>query len=95
MKKYFSAKIKWISLEDGGRKKIPPEGTRYCPIIKIDNQSVYEDWSIDFTCPNWTLYDTVKFCFLIEDAPVGMIRVGSSYNLYEGKKKVAVIKIIE
>ena len=94
MKRYFSSKIKWISYEEGGRKMIPPEGTRYCPLIRIKNQNSFQDWSIDFICPNFAKKEIIKFCFLAENAPVEIIKLGNTYSIYEGSKRVAILEIL-
>lgn len=95
MKKYFISQIDWIPYEEGGRKKVPPEGVRYCPLIRINGLVGYEEWSIDFICPNFEKTNIIKFQFLVEDAPCELIEKNMNYNIYEGNRKVAKIKIIE
>ena len=53
MEDKFVASIKWISHKKGGRKEEPKEGTRYCPLIRIYKVIGYEEWSIDFICPDF------------------------------------------
>lgn len=95
MKKYFICQIDWISYEEGGRKKIPSKGVRYCPLIRINGAVSYEEWSIDFICPDFKETDLIKFQFLVDDAPCELIEKNMDYNIYEGNRKVARLKIIE
>lgn len=90
MNNEFCAHIEWIPYEKGGRKSIPPIGTRYCPIIRTANN---EGWSIDFIVPDSMNSDMFMFRFLSDSAPRDLICVGKSYDVYEGLKKVARIYI--
>lgn len=94
MKKMFLSKIKWIAYENGGRRMIPPKNTRYSPIMRIDAHT-NQDWSIEFICPDFNGTDMINFCFLSEDAPYNKVTCNVWYNVYEGNKKVAEIKIVE
>ncbi len=69
MNKDFISQIDWISYEEGGRKKIPSEGVRYCPLIRIGRAIGYDEWSIDFICPDFEETNLIKFRFLVDDAP--------------------------
>lgn len=95
MKRYFTSSIKWISYEDGGRKKLPPKGIRYCPLLRINHNDDFEDWSIDFICSDYAKTDIIEFKFLVDDAPYELIEVSEEYDVYEGSKKVAQVKIID
>lgn len=76
MRKYFVASIKWTSFEDGGRKVIPKQGTRYCPLIRINDDGKNIDWSIDFVCPDFTQGSNIEFRFLVDKAPSDLIKKG-------------------
>lgn len=91
MGKYFSAQIDWISLENGGRKTIPPDGTRYSPIIKVADKDFYGDWSVDFICTKIINGNQmiVNLSFLSPNAPESMLEKGKKIYLLEGDKKVA------
>lgn len=95
MKKYFISSIEWISYEKGGRKKLPVKGTRYCPLLRIYHNNVFEDWSMDFVCPDYTETDIIEFKFLVDDAPYELLKISEKYDVYEGNKKVAQVKIID
>lgn len=95
MKKHFAATINWISYEKGGRKKALKEGARYCPLIRIVHGADYEEWSIDFICPDFTKTKVIDFTFLADAVPSHMLEKNTSYGIYEGSKKVAEIEIIE
>lgn len=93
MKRIYIAKIKWVSSYDGGRKRPPSEGVRYCPIVMFDEKDNCR-WSIDFICPNFEITNLIRFTFLSDDAPMDKIKIGFEYYLYEGNKKVAQINVI-
>ncbi len=92
MKSYYIAKIEWVSFEKGGRRVIPPIGTRYCPLIMLDDEKE-KKWSIDFVCPDFNKTDLIEFSFLVDGAPTEKIILKKTYDLYEGKKKVAKLYI--
>lgn len=94
MGRYFKAIISWIKFENGGRKNIPEQGTRYCPLIRIYKGQSHIEWSIDFICPDFTKTFNIEFKFLSDAAPTHMIQMGETYEIYEGNKKVAEIKKI-
>ena len=94
MKTCFISKIEWVSAENGGRKRIPPAGTRYCPIISLDdNEEAVIMWSIDFICPDFTKTNMIEFSFLADDAPIEKIVLNEKYYLYEGNKIIAMVYI--
>ena len=95
MKKGFKAKINWMMHKDGGRKNLPSQGTRYCPLIQINSGEKQSVWSIDFVCPNFKETNIISFTFLVEDAPDELLESNKIYNIYEGAKKVAELEIIE
>lgn len=95
MRKYFIANIKWISFEKGGRKTLPREGTRYCPLVRMYKDNDVLDWSIDFICPNFYKTNSIKFKFLVENAPTDLIEKDMKYGIYEGSKHVAEIRIVD
>lgn len=83
--------IKWISYEDGGRKKVPPKNTKYCPIIKFDDIDMDGDWSILFYCTeiNEHCEEVVNMKFLSDNAPSELLISDRKFALYEGRKMVA------
>lgn len=93
MEEYFEALIKWISAEEGGRKELPRQGTRYCPIIRLTEEKNNVDWSIDFVCPDFSESSEIEFEFLADRAPRWLVKTGIQYGLYEGRKKVAEIVV--
>ena len=95
MKKYFIAHIYWKSFREGGRRKIPPEGTRYCPLLDFSCKNLNAQWSIDFICPNFEETDKIEFKFLVDDAPCELLEVGEFYDVREGGKVVAKIKLLD
>ena len=94
MRSVFIARIKWIPFEDGGRSVLIPQGVRYCPIIHIPSNKSTIEWSIDFISPNFKETDIIEFKFLSNNAPEELLKCGEIYGLFEGPKKVAIIKIL-
>ena len=92
--RYFIANIAWIPYEEGGRKKRPPKGTRYCPLISIYRNGNCEMWSIDFICPDFDETKTIEFNFLVNDAPSDLVRNNVFYDVFEGNRKVAKIFVL-
>lgn len=92
---YFTANIKWVNNENGGRRTFPPKGTRYCPLIRLDDGKKSMDWSIDSICSDFKYTNKIIFKFLANNAPEDLIIVGQQYELYEGKRKVAEISILK
>lgn len=93
MSNYFNASIVWKSFEEGGRRKIPMEGTRYCPLIHLLDEGKHVEWSIDFICPNFSETNIITFCFVAEEAPYDLLQLNGKYNLFEGSRHVATIMI--
>ena len=91
----FFANIKWVSSQSGGRKMPPKQGTRYCPLIRLEDKGNAMDWSIDCICPDFNNTDKIIFKFLVDNAPENLIIVGNQYDLFEGNRMVAKISILE
>ena len=96
--------VDWIPHEDGGRKK-PPTGEEppaYWAVVKFVEQDADEEPPTN----SWTL--AVRLVellgspfrwladvhFRVEDAPQQLLADGARFELYEGKKRVAVGRII-
>lgn len=88
------AKVSWVPIEAGGRKS-PPPGPRYVTVARFDddkNKYPKEAWSLvlEFSdVPDDSLSVVADVRFLVEDAPVRLLRQGSTFELYEGRKLVA------
>ena len=93
MKSYFTAHIEWIAYENGGRRCIPPQGTRYCPLIRLYEKERCGEWSIDFICPDFNETDLIDFVFLAQEAPSGLVELNKEYDIFEGAKKVEKIRV--
>ncbi len=90
--KTMNATIRWIKSEEGGRKQIP-EGCRYSAPACIDGHSEFPDcgWSLCLETTsgeNFSRFDTVKIGFLVESAPHEWLTPGTSFSMYEGRRKV-------
>ena len=75
MKRYYVADIEWISHDKGGRKSIPKEGTRYCPLIRICKEDSRVDWSIDFVCPDFSIEKNVSYGLYEGNKHVAELRI--------------------
>lgn len=89
------ARIEWIKYENGGRKVIPPEGEKIYPMIMLENEGLIP-WS--FWLKNKTFLGNfttlAEMDFLLENAPHDRLISGKEFSLYEGKKKIALGKIV-
>lgn len=94
MKSGFTAHIEWIAYENGGRRSVPPKGTRYCPLIRLCENERCVEWSIDFICPDFSETNLVDFSFLVKEAPINLVELDREYDVFEGAKKVAKIRVI-
>lgn len=87
--KAYKATIKWFSANEGGRKRIPPAGTKCFPIIRT--QTLNGDWSIAFACTD--IRDDrrmdITFSFLSPDVSDSVFHKSDTFALYEGGRKVA------
>ncbi len=91
----FTAKIEWIEFEEGGRRTPPSKGTKYCPIIKFDNITLPNEWSVCFICTEErTKSCTVEMSFLSDTPPDIGIEANSTFGLFEGNRKVAKGKVM-
>lgn len=88
MIKYYRAQINWIIPENGGRKRIPPKGTKYAPIIRL-SENKDDVWSIVFMCPDFSITNEIVFSFLADADQRIVFEREREYILYEGGKKVA------
>lgn len=99
------ASVQWLSHEDGGRQQ-PPTGEEppvYWAVVKfIDHDSSdgppTNGWSLNVKkielmgdVYNWR----AEIEFRVEEAPHDLLALGSHFELYEGKKKVAIGEITE
>jgi hypothetical protein len=88
------AKICWVKEEAGGRQS-PPAGPRYVTVVRFDDEQdkwPSEAWSlvVDFhESPDESLCMTADVSFLAPEAPVELLRTGSTFQLFEGAKVVA------
>ena len=100
MSKFVLAKIHWIPAEEGGRTFLPT-GKKYATISRFTEDAgawLQEAWSIvlEFDEPPSVQGNPsiARARFLVEQAPVDRLKPGHAFELYEGKKKVAMVKII-
>ena len=91
MKIWMQANVKWIPFEKGGRQKLVPNNTRYCPIIVFPEAKTEDFWSAEILTNSITNDDesTIDISFLMPEAPFELLKPGAKFELYEGKKYVA------
>ena len=101
MNKPILAKVHWIPSEEGGRTSLPT-GKRYATVSRFAEYAsawLQEAWSIvlEFDEPPSAQGNPsiARAWFLAEKAPVDRLKPGRAFELYEGKKKVARVQVVE
>jgi hypothetical protein len=101
MGKSVVAKVHWVSPEEGGRISLPT-GKKYSTIARFPEDTgtwLQEAWSIvlEFDEPPAAQGNPsmAKARFLAGQAPIDRLKPGRAFELYEGKKKVAMVEIVE
>ncbi|QCT21072.1 hypothetical protein FEM41_16180 [Jejubacter calystegiae] len=94
-------KIVWVSFQEGGRKSVPPEG-RYFSVARFPDDINWQNnaWSVVFEleAPEESIDETVSYGtvkFLVDNAPTEKMAEFSSFDIYEGPKKVAQVIILD
>jgi hypothetical protein len=92
-----SARVFWISPEQGGRSGLPM-GLQYSTISKWPNQpDGGSAWSVvlefDRSPAEQGSPSLAKARFLVEEAPQNWLQSGRKFELYEGPHKVADVEI--
>ena len=94
------ARVHWIPAEEGGRAFLPT-GKQYATVSRFIEDAdawLQEAWSIvlEFDEPPSVQGNPsiVRARFLAEQAPADRLKPGHAFELYEGKKKVAMVNII-
>jgi hypothetical protein len=100
MGKSVLAKVYWVPPEEGGRTFLP-SGKNYSTIARFPEDSgtwLQAAWSIvlEFDDPPAAQGNPsmAKARFLAGQAPVDRLKPGRAFALYEGNKKVAMVKIV-
>ena len=85
------AKIVWIKPQDGGKRKIPPVGMAFYPMIKIETDNEMINWSLVVINKEFIdVYETAsEMKFLMDNAPHYLLKTGIEFILYEGAKEIA------
>lgn len=96
MKTWMEAHVSWTPFEKGGREKHLPQSTKYCPIIIFSNEEMRGTWSAEvlINSINDNNESSIDISFLFPDAPFELLKPGTDFELYEGKKLVAKGTII-
>jgi hypothetical protein len=88
------ARITWLTPEEGGRR-VPPSGPRYIAPARFEDQppgAEGANWSlvVDLVSrPPGSADWLAEVRYLVDEAPHELLRLGASFELYEGKKCVA------
>jgi len=94
MMKTASAKLHWMSPEEGGRQALP-SGHRYSTVSRFEKQRETwrkEAWSlvVEWTePPDASRTHCVNVRFLVDGAPEQLLAAGSRFELMEGELAVA------
>ena len=101
MAKFVLAKAHWVPPEQGGRTSLPT-GKTYATVSRLQEDTgawLQEAWSIvlEFDEPPMAQGNPsmARARFLAEKAPIDRLQPGRTLELYEGKKKVAMVEIVE
>lgn len=94
----MKAKILWVPFEKGGRVQ-PPIGPRYSTVARFDEDEAdwqRNAWSVVATFSNeaHALEHFAEVEFLSTEAPLKRLMPGKSFELFEGSKRVAMVRIL-
>jgi hypothetical protein len=89
--------LRWFRAEDGGRKT-PPSAGRYFAVARFAEDVIWQNnaWSVVFDLNEPVLKDgdfisRGRVNFLVDAAPKERLLTCSSFDIYEGPKKVATV----
>ena len=94
------AKVCWVKEEAGGRKS-PPRGPQYLTVARFEEAKdtwLKEAWSLvlEFDSPpDDALCMIADVKFLSPDGPMKLLHVGSTFDLFEGRRLVARGEVLE
>ena len=100
MTKSKQVQVNWVPMGKGGRTSLPT-GLRYSTVSRFEEDGAKwekEAWSIVLEFERSPLeqgtpsYGQARF--LVEDAPVERLQTGRTFELFEGNKKVADVKVL-
>ena len=100
MSKSVRARVRWVPPEEGGRLSLP-SGKQYATVSRFAEDAdtwLQEAWSIvlefDESPSGWSNPCLAQARFLVEEAPVDRLKPGRTFELYEGRKKIAVVEVL-
>ncbi|CAM3709101.1 MULTISPECIES: hypothetical protein [Yersinia] len=90
-----NVKVEWLSFDEGGRETVPPKG-KYFSVARFAEDINWQNnaWSVVFELES-PIYENGKdislgrVAFLVDSAPQERMLNHSSFDIYEGPKKVA------
>lgn len=100
MHRHIKARIQWLSIDKGGRR-ILPSGPQYSTVARFEdaaNEWPNAAWSIiaEFNEPPQVEMETMAIIqFLVAEAPIELLHLGSRFDLLEGERVVAQGQVIE
>ena len=98
--KIVNAIIRWICRENGGRVH-PPSGPIYYATCYFDAPVAsrgINGWSVVLEFPeslNQPIMTKGTIRFLVDEAPHHLLKPGTQFEVYEGRKVVAVIEVMQ
>lgn len=100
MKKRMMARVTWVEAKDGGRIGLPT-GRTYSTVSKFQEEAgdgSGEAWSVILEFPTAPATQgnpsTGIVHFLADEAPQDRLVPGRTFELYEGKRRVATVELL-
>lgn len=100
MIKQVSVSVSWLPKEKGGRTKLP-DGHQYLTVAKFNEDGpewIHNAWSVKIlfdTSPSSQGNPSIGTAsFIAENAPEERLFSGQNFELFEGPKKVATVKVL-
>jgi len=99
IRKIWKVKIHWLSLDEGGRKTIPPKG-RFFSVARFDDyvDNIHNEWSVVFDLDHPIFEGGAAVSlgtvgFLVKNSPQEKMDNCTRFFIYEGRKKVARVDL--
>ena len=95
----MKVRVHWVPADQGGRTTLPT-GNTYSTVARFPEDTHWpeEAWSIvleSVPSPAEQGSPSIgKVRFLVDEAPQERLRIGRSFDLYEGARRVATVEVL-